>query len=195
MNIYISVRVRVRVPTKRGITTKTLPKNKKKPVVHEGDGNTNCICCPWNGLQKSGKGTVGMGNRRKNRDHPDTSKRKVKYLDLARELKKRWIMKVTVIPLVIDAHATVNKKLVQGLNDLEIREQVDLPIVEVGQNTEKSPGDLRRFADTQTPFKDHQLNMEWKTLKWIIISKRELTTFNKIANVDYVVTETKRSIT
>ena len=32
-------------------------------------------------------------------------------------------------------------------------------IIENGQNTEKSPGDLRRLAVTQTPVKDHQLNM------------------------------------
>ena len=30
-------------------------------------------------------------------------------------------------------------------------------ICETGQNTEKSPGDLRRLAVTQTPVKDHQL--------------------------------------
>ncbi len=30
-------------------------------------------------------------------------------------------------------------------------------IVENGQNTEKSPGDLRRLVVTQTPVKDHQL--------------------------------------
>ena len=30
-------------------------------------------------------------------------------------------------------------------------------IVEVGQNTEKSPGDLRRLFVIQTPLKDHQL--------------------------------------
>ena len=29
-------------------------------------------------------------------------------------------------------------------------------IVEIGQNTEKSPGDLRRFAISQTPVKDNQ---------------------------------------
>ena len=29
--------------------------------------------------------------------------------------------------------------------------------VKIGQNTEKSPGDLRRLAVTQTPVKDHQL--------------------------------------
>ena len=32
-----------------------------------------------------------------------------KYLDLARELKKLWNMKVTVIPIVIGAFGTVTK--------------------------------------------------------------------------------------
>ena len=30
-------------------------------------------------------------------------------------------------------------------------------IIENGQNTEKSPGDLRRLDVTQTPVKDHQM--------------------------------------
>ena len=30
-------------------------------------------------------------------------------------------------------------------------------IVKIGQNTEKSPGDLRRFTVTQTQVKDHQI--------------------------------------
>ncbi len=32
-------------------------------------------------------------------------------------------------------------------------------IIEVGQNTEESPGDLRRHAVTQTPVKNHQLTL------------------------------------
>ena len=43
-----------------------------------------------------------------------------KYLDLARELKKIWNMKVTIIPIVIGALGTVTKGLIQGLEDLEI---------------------------------------------------------------------------
>ena len=50
--------------------------------------------------------------------------KKDNYLDLARELKKLWNMKVTVIPIVIGALVTVTKVLVQGLEDLEIREIV-----------------------------------------------------------------------
>ena len=32
-------------------------------------------------------------------------------------------------------------------------------IVEIGQNTEKSPGDLGRLAITQTPMENHQLTL------------------------------------
>ena len=35
----------------------------------------------------------------------------------------------------------------------------DFDIIENGQNTEKSPRDLRRLAVTQTPGKDHQLKL------------------------------------
>ena len=48
-----------------------------------------------------------------------------KYLDLARELKKLWNMKVTIIQTVIGALGTVIKGLVQGLEDLEITGRVD----------------------------------------------------------------------
>ena len=44
-----------------------------------------------------------------------------KSLDLTRELKKIWNMKVTVIPLVTGVLDAVAKGLVQGLEDLEIR--------------------------------------------------------------------------
>ena len=37
--------------------------------------------------------------------------KKDKYLDLARELKKLWNMKVTIIPIVIGAFGTVTKGL------------------------------------------------------------------------------------
>ena len=49
------------------------------------------------------------------------SEKKDKYFDFARELKKQWNMKVTII--VIDALGTVTKGLIQGLEDLEIRGQ------------------------------------------------------------------------
>ena len=43
------------------------------------------------------------------------SEKKDKYLDLARELKKLWNMKVTIIPIVIGAFGTDTKGLLKGL--------------------------------------------------------------------------------
>ena len=37
----------------------------------------------------------------------------------------------------------------------------DYSITEIGQNTEKSPGDLRRLAVTQGPVGRHQLRLVW----------------------------------
>ena len=47
--------------------------------------------------------------------------KKDKYLDLDRELKKLWNMKVTIMPILIDAFGTVTEGLVKGLDDLEIK--------------------------------------------------------------------------
>ena len=71
-------------------------------------------------------------------------------------------MKVTIIPIVIGAFGTVTKGL---LKDLEAGGRVETIQIENGQNTEKSPGDLRRLSVAQTPMKDHQLTLMWKTLK------------------------------
>ena len=48
------------------------------------------------------------------------SEKKDKYLDLARELKKLWNMKVTIVPIVIYALGTITKGLLKPLEDLEI---------------------------------------------------------------------------
>ena len=48
------------------------------------------------------------------------SEKKDKYLDLARELKKLWNMKVTIIPIVIGTFSTVTKGLLKVLEDLEV---------------------------------------------------------------------------
>ena len=56
-------------------------------------------------------------------DHRIKSKeceKKDKYLDLARELKKLWNMKVTIVPIVIGAFRTVIKGLLKGLGELEV---------------------------------------------------------------------------
>ena len=45
------------------------------------------------------------------------SEKKIKYLDLARELKKLCDMKITTIPFVIGAIGPVTKGLVHGLEE------------------------------------------------------------------------------
>ena len=66
-------------------------------------------------------------------------------------------MQATIIPSVIGAFGIVTKGT-RGLGSW--RTNGDHPndsIIENGQNTETSPGDLRRLAVTQTPGEDHQL--------------------------------------
>ena len=50
------------------------------------------------------------------------SKKKDKYLDLTRELKKLWNMKVAFISIIIGALSAVTKRLRKRLEDMEIRE-------------------------------------------------------------------------
>ena len=63
-------------------------------------------------------------------------------------------MKVTVIPILIGALGTVIKGLVQGLED-----HPNYCIIEIGQNTQKSHGDLMRLAITQAPEESHSLTL------------------------------------
>ena len=51
--------------------------------------------------------------------------KKDKYLDLARELKKLWKLRVTIVPIVISAFATVTKGLLKGQEDLEVGGRVE----------------------------------------------------------------------
>ena len=53
------------------------------------------------------------------------SEKKDKYLDLAREIKKMWNMKVTIVPIVIGALGTITKRLLKGLEDLEVGGRVE----------------------------------------------------------------------
>ena len=59
-----------------------------------------------------------------------------------------------LIPIVIDAPGIVTKEWVLG----DKRTSGDHPnysIIKIGQNTKKSPGDLKRLAVTQTPVENH----------------------------------------
>ena len=59
-------------------------------------------------------------------------------------------------------------------------------IIKIGQNTEKSPGDLRRLAVNQTPLRNHQLILAGKNsqktkiiiqLEWLIDSRLIFTQY------------------
>ena len=52
--------------------------------------------------------------------------KKDKYLNFARELKKNlWNMKVKIIPIVIGAFGRVTKRLLKGLEDLDVGGRVE----------------------------------------------------------------------
>ena len=71
-------------------------------------------------------------------------------------------MKGTIVPIVIDAFGTVTKGLLRGLDDLEVggrEETIQTTALLKTARIEKSPGDWRRLAVTQTPVKNHQLTL------------------------------------
>ena len=104
--------------------------------------------CPWkwhkqtpmglwyiNGSPNLGQKTRPYNNQQKKKEYlqivdfavpadhrikPKQCEKRDKYLDLARELKKLWNMKVTIIPTVIGAFGTVTNGLLKGLEDLEV---------------------------------------------------------------------------
>ena len=51
--------------------------------------------------------------------------KKNKYHNLARELKKLWNMKGTILPIVIGAFGTSTKGLSKGMEDLEVGGRVE----------------------------------------------------------------------
>ena len=78
-------------------------------------------------------------------------------------------MRMTVIPIVISALGTISKKLDKVAGRVEnwrtSRTNPNYTIVKIDQNTEKSPGDLKRLAVIQTLAKNHQLTLAWKPPK------------------------------
>ena len=85
--------------------------------------------------------------------------KKNKYLDLARELKKLWNLKVTIIPIVIGALGTVTERLIKELGDLEIRGRVETIQTTTLLRTARI---LRRVLETR---RDLQwLELPWKTI-------------------------------
>ena len=66
-------------------------------------------------------------------------------------------MKVMFIPIVISTLGTVTKGTGGLGNKTTSGDHPNYYVIEIDQNTEKSPGNLRRLAVVQTLVKDHQL--------------------------------------
>ena len=91
------------------------------------------------------------------------SEKKDKYIDRTRELKKNVERESDVYTnynwCFWNSHQRINKGN-GGLGEKRtIRVHPNYYNTEIGQNTEKSPGDLRRLAVTQTPVKGHLLKL------------------------------------
>ena len=84
-----------------------------------------------------------------------------KYLNLARELKKLWNMKVTVDTNCNWFARYSHQRIGTGTGGLKNKRTSEDPpnysIIEIDQNTDKSSGDLRRFAVTQTSVENQWL--------------------------------------
>ena len=97
----------------------------------------------------------------------ESIKKKGKYLELARELKKNKQNEGHED----DGYTNINccfwyshQGIITEITDA-VGDRPNYSIVEIGQNTEKSPGNLRRLAVSHTPVKDSQL--VGKTLKGV----------------------------
>ena len=89
------------------------------------------------------------------------SEKKDKYLDLARELKKLWNKKVTIVPVVISVLGTITKGLLKGLEDLEVGGRVETVRTTALLRTARL---LRRVLMTRGDLLS--LKLQWKTLSW-----------------------------
>ena len=83
------------------------------------------------------------------------SEKKGKYLDLARELQKLWNMGLERLV----SHQKIGTRTGELGNKRTSRNDPNYSTIEIGQNTEESPEDLRRIVVTQSPVKDHQLKL------------------------------------
>ena len=96
------------------------------------------------------------------------SEKKDKYLDITKETVEHERDNYTII-IIIGALGTGTKGLIKGNrglgNNRTNGDHLNYCIIEIDQNTEKSPGDSRRLAVTQTPVKDHKLTLMCKFLK------------------------------
>ena len=85
--------------------------------------------------------------------------KKDKYIDLARELKKLWNIKVMIVQNVIGDFGTVTEGLLKGQKDLEVGRGVETIHTTVLLKTARI---LRRVLETWEDLLS--LKLKWKTI-------------------------------
>ena len=85
--------------------------------------------------------------------------KKDKSLDLARELKKLWNMKVTIVSIVICPFGTVKKGLLKGLEDFEVSGRIETIQMTALQRTARI---LRWVLETWGDLLS--LKLQWKAI-------------------------------
>ena len=80
---------------------------------------------------------------------------------------------VMALKTVVGAHENDWKMIGTVRNLKKNQDHSDNPIVEIGQNTEKSPGYMRRIIVTQTSVKAYELTLMWKTHKELNRNKND----------------------
>ena len=85
--------------------------------------------------------------------------KKDQYLDLARELKRLWNEKVSILSIVIGAFGTISKGLLKVLEDLEVGGRVETIQMTALLRTARI---LRRVLETWGDLLS--LKLQWKTI-------------------------------
>ena len=85
--------------------------------------------------------------------------KKHKCLDLARELKKLWNIKMTVVPISIGALVTISKGLLKGLEDLKFGGRVETIQMTASLRTARI---LRRVLETWGDLLS--VKLQWETI-------------------------------
>ena len=98
------------------------------------------------------------------------SEKKDKYLDFAREIKKKCTVpesdgETNCGWSICNNPQRIGKGTLIFEDKRTRRDHPDYSIFKIGQNTKKSPWNLRRLAVTRTPLRNYQLTLVWKTLK------------------------------
>ena len=114
--------------------------------------------------------------------------KKDKYLYLARELKKLWNMKVTMIPIVIGAFGTVTKGLQKRLEDLEVGGRVEnIQTTTLLRSARILRWDLETRGDLLT------LKLQWKSISWRWCKKTPMQIVIIIIIIIIIINKKKRT--